>query len=278
MNTMKKIFILLLMINLFENLYSNTRKIHFSIDDVNQSLEDLTKNEFKYDNLFDDGYWSYLKKLHEKTGAIITLYCIYKTDTFCLNDCTTKFQNDFRNNSDWLKFGYHCYDNNNTFSGNSYNNYLDAIVRITGGYSCISNCLRLDRFSGSLDEIKNTRNAVIPIKQLLTADDKKRDSYYLDSENLNKLHAAEKLEKDGIQFFETDFRFDDLDNYKKLSKESFNEMEVIVFTHEWLIRTKPRKNIPIYIYSKIKEWRIKINIKKTLKAAKNKGYIFVDSL
>lgn len=248
MNTIKRIFIIFILINLLGNIYSNTKKIHFSIDDVSKSLEDLTKNESKYHSLFDDKYFSYLKNLHEETGAIITLYCFYKTNSFCIKDCTTKFQNDFKCNSDWLKFGYHCYDYNNTFYEDSYNDFLKAIIRITGDEACISDCLRLERFLGNMDDILNTKNTLIPVKQLLTADDKNRKSYYLDSESLNKLHVAEKLEKDGLQFFETDFRFDNPSNYKKLFRSNFGEDELIVFTHEWLLKNKLRKNIPIYIY------------------------------
>lgn len=91
------------------------QKVHFSIDDVNAVLRDLTENEKKYDSLFDQKFFKYLKNLNEKYGAKITLYCFYELNDFCLADCTEKFKKEFSASSEWLKFGYHAYNGTSVF-------------------------------------------------------------------------------------------------------------------------------------------------------------------
>ncbi len=104
----------------------SAQKVHFSIDDVSVALRDLTENEKKYGSLFDQKFFKYLKGLNERYGAKVTLYCFYEFNGFCLADCTEKFKDEFSSNADWLKFGYHAYNESQTF--------IDG-----GGMRCSSN-------------------------------------------------------------------------------------------------------------------------------------------
>ncbi len=100
------------------NLFA-VQKIHFSVDDVINSFENLTRNEKKYESAFDEPFFAYIKFLHEKYNAKVSLYCFYENSDFSLADCTEKFSDDFKSSSSWLKFGFHAENpnKNNTFDG-----------------------------------------------------------------------------------------------------------------------------------------------------------------
>lgn len=108
---MKKIFLaFLVFLTVFVSCNSlfAVQKIHFSVDDVITSFENLTKNESKYKSVFDEPFFKYIKSLHDEFGAKISLYCFYEKDGFSLADCTNKFADDFSSSSNWLKFGFHA--------------------------------------------------------------------------------------------------------------------------------------------------------------------------
>lgn len=84
------------------------QKIHFSVDDVITCFENLTRNEKKYGSAFDEPFFAYIKLLHEKYDAKVSLYCFYEKEGFSLAECTERFSDDFKASSDWLKFGFHA--------------------------------------------------------------------------------------------------------------------------------------------------------------------------
>lgn len=111
---MKLAFMLLVLFSVSRLCFA-VQKVHFSIDDVNAVLRDLTENEKKYDSLFEQKFFKYLRNLNERYGAKITLYCFYELNAFCLADCTEKFKEEFSASSEWLKFGYHAYNGSSVF-------------------------------------------------------------------------------------------------------------------------------------------------------------------
>lgn len=254
------------------------RKIHFSIDDVNAVFKDLTNNEDKYNSLFEQTFFRYLKNLHEKYDAKVTLYCIYNFNGFSLKDCTNKYSSDFQNNYDWLKIGYHSYDANNTFNRGGYQEFIDTALEITGSEKCISQTLRLDRFLGEYKNISEHSFEQYPlgIKQLLTADSKTRQSYYLTSEAQKEIANYEKWNDSSnkISFYATDFRFDDYKDFSNFFNDNKNEKEIVVFTHEWLLFFPMRRNLLAYFKELYRAKRIKRNINKCFYQLVTDGYVF----
>lgn len=114
---MKKIFSAFLTVFVICNSLFAAQKIHFSVDDVITSFENLTKNESKYKSAFDEPFLKYVKLLHDEFGVKTSLYCFYEKDGFSLADCTDKFAADFSSSSDWLKFGFHALNSNYKFDG-----------------------------------------------------------------------------------------------------------------------------------------------------------------
>ena len=104
---MKKRLLFLLFFALSIKLFA-VQKIHFSVDDAINCFENLTRNEKKYDSAFEEPFFAWIKSLHEKYDAKVSLYCFYEKEGFSLADCTELFADDFKASSGWLKFGFHA--------------------------------------------------------------------------------------------------------------------------------------------------------------------------
>ena len=48
-----------------------------------------------------------MKSLHEKTDGVITLYVFYEDGDFNLSNMSNKYYEEFNENSNWLRFGFH---------------------------------------------------------------------------------------------------------------------------------------------------------------------------
>ena len=245
---MKKVFsIFIILFSFFYISFANTFKhAHFSIDDFIYTFEDLSNNSEKYNTIFDNKLLKKLYQLHKKYNIKVTCYCYLENSSFNLKNTTKKFSNDFSANSDWLKFGYHGVNSTTTFTKNSYNDFCKSIIDITGTDSCISTTIRLDRFRATEDELINLKHSKFPILELLCSDDE-RLNYYLSIDENKKVNTDEIYVKNDITFYKTDFRFDNIRNYKKLFRDNKYESELIFFTHERLLYPpKKRKNLIKY--------------------------------
>lgn len=277
---MKKLFTFVIFVSL-TNYFFSQPVIHFSIDDVSQSLCDLTKNEKKYKTAFEQPFFSYLNKLNKKYGVIFSLYCFFEHNGFTLADCTDKFSKDFAENSSWLKFGYHAWNPNVTFNHNivkgGYDMFINEMERITGTKESITSTVRLDYFKGEKYEIQQVSYEACNkgISSLLCADSKTRSSYFLTQTQEEQLNMLETIQIDELTFYETDFRFDDYENFEKLCLENLDEKELIVFTHEWLLYVPFRRNILKYLNILLQSRKVKRNIDFFLKYCIMNDYIFV---
>ncbi|WP_296025153.1 hypothetical protein [uncultured Treponema sp.] len=156
--------------------------------------------------------------------------------------------------------------------------FVNQIERIAGTSACITQTVRLDYFSGDKKFIeaisdKSTKNG---IRQLLCADSSNRDSYYLDEIQKTELNKNELLLADDLIFVKTDFRFDDVKNFRRLFYENKDESEVVVFTHEWLLEPAMRKNVFKCFLQFLNSRKIKCNINKFFKYYTDKDceYVF----
>lgn len=83
------------------------------IDDVIWVFRDLTRQRPK--SLFDNPFFKILKNAHEKYDLKTQLNLFYRTDyyygmdEFTLAEVTDAYKEEFRANSDWLKLGFHSF-------------------------------------------------------------------------------------------------------------------------------------------------------------------------
>lgn len=89
-----------------------SKKYYFSfIDDVIWLFRDLTRQRPK--SLFDNPFLKILKNAHDQYGLKVQLNIFYRTDfaygidEFNLSEMTDAYKEEFKEASDWLKFGAH---------------------------------------------------------------------------------------------------------------------------------------------------------------------------
>ena len=83
------------------------------IDDVIWVFRDLTRQRPK--SLFGNPLLGALKEAHERYGLKVQLNCFYRTDffygidEFSLADMTDAYRDEWRSSRDWLRLGFHAY-------------------------------------------------------------------------------------------------------------------------------------------------------------------------
>lgn len=223
---------------------------HVSIDDFIEAFRDITENEDVYESIFENKLFKSLKDLHEKYGVKISCYIYYRSDDkkFDLSMCTDKFSEEFKENSSWLKFGFHTRDAGRNYESlpgfiikNDYDRITDELLRITGSEQCIDKVIRLQSFYGSHSAIKEIQETEIGIIGLLSADDTRR-SYSLNDEDNSQLYLYDYFEdENNIKYFKTDIRLENIVNIKTTLQEidiennSETNQILTIFTHEWKI-------------------------------------------
>lgn len=89
-----------------------SKKTYFFIDDVIWTLRDITRQ--KPNSIFDNPFMATLKEAHDKYGLKVQLniFCrtdfFYGNDEFTLSDMTDAYKQEWTDNSDWIKFGFHA--------------------------------------------------------------------------------------------------------------------------------------------------------------------------
>lgn len=214
----------------------NKNIIHLSFDDVINSFYEL--NTKLPQSIFRIGFFAFLHNLHTRTGCVVSCYCFYKKDGFCLADCPNSYRHEFESNSDWLKFGFHSYTGNEDYlhqdpsiSLAQYDELMMNLERVVGKMS-LDLFPRIHKFEASEEFIRLISNHTLyPIKGILAADDN-RVSYSLTNANNEVLIKKRYFKLQNIVLLRTSQRYDSLKpiSFFKLFNHSG---AVILFTHEW---------------------------------------------
>ncbi|MBR5157428.1 MAG: hypothetical protein IKW59_06650 [Clostridia bacterium] len=139
------------------------KQYYFSfIDDVIWVLRDLTRQKPK--SIFDNPFFKILKNAHEKYDLKTQLNLFYRTDyyygmdEFTLAEVTDAYKEEFKANSDWLKLGFHSFQEfpdyphvNSTYDDiyKLFNTIKNEIIRFAGeecfGYGVIPHWLPVSK-------------------------------------------------------------------------------------------------------------------------------------
>ena len=134
---------------------------------------------------------------------------------------------------------------------------------------------RLEKFAASLNDLQKDGAP----DSLLTADntDVHPQSYYLDAAQNRILEDKEYFcdEANGKYFYKTDFRLDNPRDFKSLLSQNKNDTCLVVFTHEWLVSVRPRKNAIKWLFAWVKSRQIWANLEKLCVYANKNGYVFI---
>lgn len=212
--------------------------IHFSVDDVIGCFWWLTQNKDKVNSIFDSKVFAMAKMIHERYGISVSFYCMYTNGTITLADISDHWQKEFRENSDWLKFGFHCWEPKSNYTAvtkqqviDEYNMVVKQLIRITGTQENITDMIRLHYFSGNREVVSGLTEC--GIKVFLCADDE-RISYGLTADDDNEIrkngyYVDEEMK---CSFVSTDIRIENIDSVKCTAELHKDREFVVVFTHE----------------------------------------------
>ena len=165
---------------------SPNKIVQISFDDVYLCIKDL-KDTLRYTSVFQQPFLKSLKELHDVYGAVFSLYVYEKADNFVITEVPDKFRNEFIENSEWLKFGYHAIEprfdkkEQSLEFERSFLNVKKSILH-WAGKSSLAPCLRLHYYFADDNMIAILKK--YRVYHLLGADDEGRISY-----NLNRLQS-----------------------------------------------------------------------------------------
>lgn len=186
--------------------------LHISFDDVTYCIKNLSTGSLT--SLFSEPLFALLKQLHDKYGAVFSLY-VYQLQNSGFLNMPTKYQQEFIDNSDWLKIGFHIYadgqmtDVPKETAIANYNAFATGAFQLCGGINSIDRIPRLNYYAGNLAACQGLRDANCGIIGLLSADDS-RTSYYLTQDQADYIRENGILydRTNGLVFLNTDFRID----------------------------------------------------------------------
>ena len=237
---------------------SASKYIHISIDD-SKFWKDLIDRKDTLTSAFENTYLKIYKSLHDSYGVCFTLNCFCSDGDYDISNVPTKFANEFKENSDWLKFSFHAensasmYDTDKTDEIKaSYDKFVNAIYGMTGTTECIDKVVRLGFYTGTLNNIKAIRDTTCGIVGLLYKDEDTGWGYYFD-ESLWKyvnIHGKVYDSNNYLTILKTNVRFEshinDFDDIIS-SFESINygckKNYLELFTHEYAIDNNFKTNV-----------------------------------
>lgn len=214
------------------------KRIHFSVDDAIGCFWWLTKNKHKISSIFDSQVFATAKTIHERYHISVYFYCMYTNGVITLEDISDKWQKEFQENSDWLKFGFHCYEPMSNYNAvtkqqiiNEYKTVVSQLIRITGTKKNITDIIRLHYFSGNKEVISGLTDC--GVKVFLCADDE-RISYGLPIDVNNEIRKNGYFIDDNMEccFVGTNIRIENISSIKDITGLYKNKKYIVVFTHE----------------------------------------------
>lgn len=263
--------------------------IHFSFDDVTTTFNNLNANKNTYTSIFEEPFMNYLKSLHDTYRAKFSLY-VY--DISVLNNIGNKFKKDFMANSDWLKIGFHAYNQGSLLdvdvntAKTQYETFIQYALNMAG-LNSIDRIPRLNFFAGSQNQINALRDAKCGIYGLLTPDDDRTVGYLNTQQHDYLLNNCNLFDKNnGLIYYATNFRLDwfvsgfssqytynvptESNPYDELvsrySNPDFANLnnDLVVFTHEWQLYTNAHNF----------DQTMKTYIEQVMQFANEYGYVF----
>ncbi len=223
--------------NLVVTETSDGRYLHFSLDDVQECMRNLSSTD--YESIFTDPTLQILKTWHDRYGIVASLYV---QGDFTIN---SKYAAELVANSDWLKFGYHGDTPSPQKTGieEFYKQVMDSI----GSKYVIDLCPRIHCFHADHGTIMKLKG--FGCKGFLTCDDwewnseKRESNYYLTIKQNELLDKNNRLwdTENHTHFIKSDFRLEhiahrwgNIENLLNYYNNQTNQnKEMIVFGHEW---------------------------------------------
>jgi hypothetical protein len=163
-------------------------RLHLSVDDVVTCLRDLA--EGAYASPWAQPVLSNLRRLHEETGAVVSLYVFVRAEGWHLGRVPDRHRGAFAAAAPWLRFGFHGLDEATDYGAGGvpvasarahHRRFVAEVVRFAGEAS-LDRVPRVHRFRGRRGAVRAWREGPHGVRVLLTADDDRAEVYHLDAE------------------------------------------------------------------------------------------------
>ena len=163
-------------------------RLHLSVDDVVDCLRDLA--EGSYPSPWAQPMLGELRRLHEETGAVVSLFAFVRAGAWHLGRVPDRHRDAFAAAAPWLRFGFPGLDEATDYgvggvpvaSARAHHRRFVAEVDRFAGEASIDRLPRVHRFRGRRGAVRAWRDLPQGIRGLLTADDERAEVYHLDAE------------------------------------------------------------------------------------------------
>ncbi|BDF47818.1 hypothetical protein [Eisenbergiella sp.] len=226
--------------------------IHISFDDVYQCIRDITVHADSLQSLFEHKFFGWLKQMHEKYGAVFSLYT-FNTDShapdYDISGFPARYAQELSDSAGWLKFGFHARDNEKRYEKEEaeeirrdYEKFTAAVRKASGGHGdCIDRVIRLGFFTGTQENVRALRECEWGPVGYLTADNsEERRSYYFDDKVTAFINReGEYYDPDNrLLFLRSQLRLESVSSLEEQFDKikSYDKPKVIeLFTHEYCL-------------------------------------------
>ena len=223
--------------------------IHFSFDDVWMCMHDLTLHAGTYHSIFENEFFSWLKSMHDKYGAVFSLYTFNyysKESSYDISAFPDCYAEELQQNAGWLKFGFHAKDDLKKYLVDEpeeitkdYEKFLEMILQAAGGHkACIDRVIRLGWFAGTRENVLALRDHEDGIWGLLSANDD-RLPYYFNAEQALFVKENGEMWLDNLLILPSQTDIESLWDLDTLTDKlsEFNGPKVIeLFSHEYCFK------------------------------------------
>lgn len=160
-------------------------RLHLSVDDVSACLAALGAGA--YDTPWGEPTFAALRALHERHGAVVSLYAFERAGSWRLADVPSRYRAHFAEAASWLRFGFHACDRDSDYgsagvsvarAAADYRRFADEVRRFAGS-AAIDRMPRVHRFLGRLEVVRAWRDQADGVRGLLCADDERSEVYHL---------------------------------------------------------------------------------------------------
>jgi hypothetical protein len=223
--------------------------MHLSFDDAYHFLIDLDAKKNSYKSIFENPLLGKLKSYHDKYGVVFSLYCFTYSPGLAWNikPLPISFAEEFRDNSDWLKLGFHSRNSGYTAADwkvKYYSDFLSVIPEIEGREKCFDLVPRLHTFglNTTIAYCDSLRDANPGLMGFLSTDDT-RNSYYLTTAQSYYINHNDSLydTENNLYFFRSETRLEAVKSMvpflaQFLTPAFASRANIMpVFTHEYAV-------------------------------------------
>lgn len=225
-----------------QGMLSDGGSILFSVDDATEIFLEIFYQD--PDSIFANERMEKLKIFHDEYDMDVILYVYEEYNGFNLAQFPTKYINEFKENADWLRIGFHgineCNPIENGFEDEAiFQSFLrvNSDISLWAGESSIADTLRLHYWYGTSGLINDL--ASVDVKRILYIDREDQLGYDFSRKDDNAIRTSvngilTKYYSNGpIDFLLTDIRLENTEDVSNILNMSDNC--IVVFTHAWCL-------------------------------------------